>query len=39
MKLCLTDMIHNLSEWYLFWFDKTGVNYFEILLIDVSFYL
>ena len=34
------DAIHNWSsEWKLFRFDKMEVNSFQILLVDVTFYL
>ena len=39
LKLCLADAIHNFNEWRLFRFDKMEVNCFQILLIDVMFYL
>ena len=33
------EVVDRASEWKLFRFDQVGVNYFKILLIDVTFYL
>ena len=37
--MCIADAIHNFKGWNLFRFDKMEVDEFEILLIDVTFYL
>ena len=33
------EVVDRVSEWKLFRFDKMEVNYFQILLVDVTFYL
>ena len=39
MKLCLADAIHNFKWVKIIQNDKMEVNCFQILLIDVKFYL
>ena len=34
LKLCLADAIHNFK-----WFDKMEVNSYQILMVNVKFYL
>ena len=38
LKLCLADAIHNFKWVKIIQIDKMEVNYFQILLIDVTFY-
>ena len=39
LKLCLANAIHNFKWVKIIKIDKMKVNYFQILLIDVAFYL
>ena len=39
LEVCLANAIHNFKWVKKNWFEKIEVNYFEILLIDVTFYL
>ena len=39
LKLCLADAIHNFKWVKNFRIDKMAVNSFQILLVDVTFYL